>query len=239
MRQILTDPAKAPDIAADALGLPVAEPNVFAGQVVQSAIQTLLQPITRAQISALILAAVKARPAAVLVIVRVAVQGTPQNLHRDIVAAAVAGVPDPYSRGAGGKTLAESILDAAVNAGSGESRDALSASINSSLGTTAASQDPVANGTSAGTSATNGSEGSLAANAASGGGGFGGAGSGGGSSLEDPLATPTPSFTPVTAPTSTPVLAPISAPTPFPTPMPTPDPTPFPVPTPTPGPVSP
>jgi hypothetical protein len=238
VRHILSDPAKAPEIVADALGSPVAESTVFAGDVVCTAIDTLLRPVTRAQISALILAAVKARPAAVLAIVRAAVQCAPQHLDRDIVAAAVAGVPDPYRSAAGGKTLAESILDAAVNAGSGESRDALSAAIDSSLGQSNTPQDPVANETSVGTSATNGSEGSLAGNAA--GGGFGGGGGGGGN-IEDPLATitptPSPSPTLVTAPTPTAVS--ILASTPLPTPFPTPNPTPFPEPTSTPIPVSP
>jgi uncharacterized membrane protein YgcG len=232
-RDIRADPSKAPGVVARALGISVADPIVFAGQVVQSAIHTLLRPITRSQISALILAATKARPAAVLEIVRVAVRGTPKNLHRDIVAAAVAGVPDPYSRDAQGKTLAELILDVAVKAGAGENRDELSAGINAYLGSTANPVNPVANGTSG----SSGDEGSITGNAS--GGGFGGGGGGGGGSLESPLATPSPSSTPAPGPTATPVSTPIAAPTPFPTPMPTPDPTPFPVPTPTPVPVSP
>jgi hypothetical protein len=227
-QDIRADPSKAPDVVTRALGLSVEDPIVFAGQVVQSAIHTLLRPITRAQILALILAATKARPTAVLEIVRVGVRGTQCDLHRDIVAAAVAGLPDPYSRGAQGKTLAELILDVAVKAGCGESREELSAAIDSSLGNTAYPVNPVANGTSG----SSGSEGSVA-------GGFGGGGGG----LEDPLATPTPtpspSSTPASGPISTPVSTPIIAPIPFPTPMPTPDPTPFPIPMPTPVAVSP
>ena len=230
-RDIRADPSKAPGVVARALGISVADPIVFAGQVVQSAIHTLLRPITRAQISALILAATKARPTAVLEIVRVGVRGTQCDLHRDIVAAAVAGLPEPYSRGAQGKTLTELILDVAVKAGCGESREELSASIDSSLGSSANPVSPVATGTSG----SSGDEGSIAGNAS--GGGFGGGGGGG--SLESPLATPSASSTPAPGPTATPVSTPIAAPTPFPTPMPTPDPTPFPVPTPTPVPVSP
>jgi cell division septation protein DedD len=230
-RDIRADPSEAPEVVARALGISVADPIVFAGQAVQSAIHTLLRPITRSQISALILAATKARPAAVLEFVRVAVRGTPKNLHRDIVAAAVAGVPDPYSRDAQGKTLAESILDVAVKSGSGENRDELSASIDSSLGSSANRVSPVATGASG----SSGDEGSIAGNAS--GEGFGGGGGGG--SLESPLATPSTSSTPAPGPTATPVSTPIAAPTPFPTPMPTPDPTPFPIPTPTPVPVSP
>jgi uncharacterized membrane protein YgcG len=227
-RDIRADPSEAPEVVARALGISVADPIVFAGQAVQSAIHTLLRPITRSQISALILAATKARPAAVLEIVRVAVRGTPKNLHRDIVAAAVAGVPDPYSRDAQGKTLAESILDVAVKSGSGENRDELSASINSSLGSSANRVSPLA----AGASGSSGDEGSIAGNAS--GEGFGG----GGGSLESPLATPSASLTPAPGQPATPVSTPIAAPTLFPTPMPTPDPTPFPVPMPTPVPVS-
>jgi uncharacterized membrane protein YgcG len=230
-QDIRADPSKAPDVVTRALGLSVEDPIVFAGQVVQSAIHTLLRPITRAQISALILAATKARPTAVLEIVRVGVRGTQCDLHRDIVAAAVAGLPDPYSRGAQGKTLAELILDVAVKAGCGESREELSASINSSLGSSANPVSPVATGTSG----SSGDEGSIAGNAS--GEGFGGGGGGG--SLESPRATPSVSSNPAPGPTATPVSTRIAAPTPFPTPMPTPDPTPFPVPTPTPVPVSP
>ena len=217
-RDIRSDPSKAPDVVARALGISVADPIVFAGQVVQSAIHTLLRPITRAQISALILAAAKARPAAVLEIVRVAVRGTPKDLHRDIVAAAVAGVPDPYTRGTQGKTLAESILEVAVKSGTGENRDELSAGINEYLGSTANPVDPVANGTPG----SSGSEGGIAGNAASGGGGFGGAEGGGGGSLQSPLATPSPSSTPAPGPTATRVATPTAAPTHIPRPTPVP-----------------
>src|ERR1700730_8592719 len=55
VREIGTDPAKAPDIVKSALLADLPNPIVFAGQVVQSAIHTLLRPIPRAQISALIL----------------------------------------------------------------------------------------------------------------------------------------------------------------------------------------
>src|SRR6202011_9893 len=142
VREIGTDPAKAPDIVKSALLADLPNPIVFAGQVVQSAIHTLLRPIPRAQISALILAATKARPTAVLEIVRAAIRSTPKELHGDIVSAAVAGGPAPSSVTGQGKTLAKSILDAAVEAGSGESRESLSASINSALGSTPNSESP-------------------------------------------------------------------------------------------------
>jgi len=112
-------------------------------------------------------ALLKARPTAVLEIVRAAIRSTPKELHGDIVSAAVAGVPDPFSVNGQGKTLAESILDAAVEAGSGESRESLSASINSALGSTPNSESPAKTGTSSG----DGSSGSIAGAATGGGGG--------------------------------------------------------------------
>ncbi len=197
VREVDATPSKAPDIVRNALVADLPNPIVFAGQVVQCAIHALLRPITREQISALILAATKARPPAVLEIVRAAIRATPNELHGEIVAEAVAGVPDPNSLNAEGKTLAEAILDAALKAGSVENREALSASINSALGST--SDSPAKTGTSTGS----GSSGIT--------------GGGGGSGLiESPIADSTPT----SSPSSTPPFVP--EPTPLPTPTATP-----------------
>ena len=150
-RDIRTNPSKAPDVVKNAVSADVPDPIVFAGQVVRSAINNLQRPITRVQISALILAPTKARPPAVLEIVRVAVQATPKYLHRDIVAAAIAGVPDPYYRRVDrGETLAESILNVALKARSDQNRSELSASINSVPGNTPSSGSRAATRTSRG-----------------------------------------------------------------------------------------
>jgi hypothetical protein len=71
----------------------------FAGQAVAASIRGLGKQITPIAIGRIVLAAVEARPAAVLEIVRVAISQTRKDLHREIVAAAISGVAavaDPY-----------------------------------------------------------------------------------------------------------------------------------------------
>jgi hypothetical protein len=71
----------------------------FAGQAVAASIRGLGKKITRIGIGRIVLAAVEARPAAVLEIIRVAISQTRKDLHPEIVAAAesgVAAVGDPY-----------------------------------------------------------------------------------------------------------------------------------------------
>jgi hypothetical protein len=95
---IRANPLKAPDIVSEALVTDVSNPLTFAGHLLQRANKALGQNLNRVEIARIILAAVKARPEAVLEIVRGAIQTTPARFHSNIVAAAVAGIPDPYLR---------------------------------------------------------------------------------------------------------------------------------------------
>lgn len=87
---------KAPDIVAKAIQADPQHSVFYAGEVVRFALRGLGSSISELEISSLIAAAVNARPQAALQIVRVAVGEVPPRFHADIVAAAVADVPDPY-----------------------------------------------------------------------------------------------------------------------------------------------
>jgi hypothetical protein len=95
---IRMNPLKAPDIVSEALVTNVSNPLTFAGHLLQRANQALGQRLNQVEIARIVFAAVKARPQAALEIVRGAIQTTPARLHSNIVAAAVAGVPDAYLR---------------------------------------------------------------------------------------------------------------------------------------------
>ena len=69
----------------------------FSCQIVRAAISGFDGQANRVEVARLIFAAVKARPEEVLSIVGVAIENLPARLHRDIVGAAVAAVPDPYA----------------------------------------------------------------------------------------------------------------------------------------------
>jgi hypothetical protein len=95
---IRVNPLRAPDIVSEALVTNVSNPLTFAGHLVQRANQALGQKLNQVEIARIVLAAVRARPQAAIEIVRGAIQTTPARLHPNIVAAAVAGVPDAYLR---------------------------------------------------------------------------------------------------------------------------------------------
>jgi hypothetical protein len=95
---VRNEPTKAPAIVTSAISTSVSMPITFSGAAVGAAITGLGSSIDRVSISRLINAAGKARPEAILEIVRVAMHDTPKRLHRDIVSAAVLAVPDAYRR---------------------------------------------------------------------------------------------------------------------------------------------
>jgi len=92
------NPPRAPDIVARALGTSVSNPLTFAGHIVQRVIEAFGPNASQIEISFVVRAAVEARPEAVLEIVRAAIQASRPRFHSNIVAAAVAGVQDPYLR---------------------------------------------------------------------------------------------------------------------------------------------
>jgi hypothetical protein len=165
-QQIVADPGELRAIITRALRADVRDAIRYTGEVVGTVLRALPKPMTRMQVVTVIVAATKARPEAVLEIVRVAIQNTAKKLHRDVVAAAVAAVPNPYLRAAvqtgtggykattgQGPTLAESILQAALDAGSGENRDELSRSISAVLWSATALNSETADGSLFSTSA--------------------------------------------------------------------------------------
>jgi hypothetical protein len=95
---VRNEPTNAPVIVTSAISTSVTMPITFSGAAVGAAITGLGSSIDRVSISRLINAAGKARPEAILEIVRVAMHDTPKRVHRDIVAAAVLAVPDAYRR---------------------------------------------------------------------------------------------------------------------------------------------
>jgi hypothetical protein len=95
---IRVNPLKAPDIVSEALVTNVSNPLTFAGHLLQRASKALGQRMNQVEIARIVFAAVKVRPQAAIEIVRGAIQTTPARLHSNIVAAAVAGVPDAYLR---------------------------------------------------------------------------------------------------------------------------------------------
>jgi len=89
---------KASEIVSEALATDVSNPLTFAGHVLQRANRALGQKLNQVQVARIVFAAVKARPQAGIEIIRGAIQTAPVRLHPNIVAAAVAGVPDAYLR---------------------------------------------------------------------------------------------------------------------------------------------
>jgi hypothetical protein len=94
--QIRKDPTKAPEVVTRALEKEVPNPVPSACQVVGAAISGFDRKANRIEIARMIFAAVKARTEETLSIVGVAIENLPDSLHRDIVGAAVAALPDPY-----------------------------------------------------------------------------------------------------------------------------------------------
>jgi hypothetical protein len=96
--RIRADRLHTPEIVADALKADAREPILWVGTIVRAAISALGDSISKLEVARLIKAAVETRPDAVLQIVRTAVMETRPQLHPDILAAAVAAVPDPLIR---------------------------------------------------------------------------------------------------------------------------------------------
>jgi hypothetical protein len=95
---IRASPQRAPNIVTRELGTDVSNPLTFAGHIVQRGIEAFGPNPNQIEIALIVRAAVKARPTAVLEIVRAAIGASPPRFHSDVVAAAVAGVQDPYLR---------------------------------------------------------------------------------------------------------------------------------------------
>jgi hypothetical protein len=95
--EVRRDRPKAPDVVTKALRTKVPAPVPFSCEIVRAAIFGFDEQANRVEVARLIFAAVKARPEEVLSIVGVAIENLPGRLHRDIVGAAVAAVPDPYA----------------------------------------------------------------------------------------------------------------------------------------------
>ena len=161
--EVRQDRPKAPDVLTKALRTEVPTPVPFSCEIVRAAISGFDGKVNRVEVARLIFAAVKARPEEVLSIVGVAIENLPQRVHRDIVAAALAAVPDPFacispksvhspacsrtpdlevnsiiyepepSGSCKGITLAEADLQEALLTGTNESATALSATINDVL----------------------------------------------------------------------------------------------------------
>jgi hypothetical protein len=91
------DPTKAPDVVTRALKTQVPSPVSQSCEIVRAAIAGFDGRATRIGIARTVFTAVKTRPEEALGIVGVAIEDTPERLHRDIVGAAVAAVPDPYA----------------------------------------------------------------------------------------------------------------------------------------------
>jgi hypothetical protein len=151
-------PADAPILVRTAILSGSVKPITFTGIAIGAALNALGDSIDSVSVGRLVNAAGKARPEAILEIVRIAIRETPRRLHRDVVAAAVTAVPDAFAHvcahrvesedlagSAGGDdpigyepcqdtelTLAESILDVAVHSGSDSYAD-LSSALNDTL----------------------------------------------------------------------------------------------------------
>ena len=154
-QDVRKEPTKAPDFETHALAVEVHHTISFAGKSVRAALHVLGPAIYNHGLAARIIrAAILARPEAALEIVRDAVQETPPQVHSDIVGAATSSVPDPFEtvreiriredllvppeevwgyQPGNGPTLAEDILQAAIDAGSSESQYVLSSSVDTAL----------------------------------------------------------------------------------------------------------
>jgi hypothetical protein len=91
------NPPQAPGIVTRALRTEVPHPVPFSCEIVRAAIAGFGRQITRIGVVRTVYAAVQASPDETLSIVAVAIEDTPPALHRDIVGAAIAAVPDPYA----------------------------------------------------------------------------------------------------------------------------------------------
>gem|GEM_PF-4698072 len=91
------NPAQAPDIVTKALRTEVPHPVPMVCEIVRAAIAGFGAQITRIGVARTVYAAVQASPDETLSIVGVAIEDTPPALHRDVVGAAIAAVPDPYA----------------------------------------------------------------------------------------------------------------------------------------------
>jgi hypothetical protein len=147
-------PAQAPDIVTKALRTEVPHPIPTACEVVRAAIAGFGERITRIDVARTVYAAIHASPEETLGIVGVAIADTRPALHKDVVGAAIAAVPDPYAcvspdrlryipcnpdrtpvpnresmpiqpEPCDGPTLAEAILQEAILAGAVESEFAI------------------------------------------------------------------------------------------------------------------
>jgi hypothetical protein len=96
--RIRTDRLHTPEIVADALKADARQPILCVSTIVRAAIRALGNSISKLEVARLVKAAVETRPDAVLQIVRSAIMETRPQLHPDILAAAVAAVPDPFIR---------------------------------------------------------------------------------------------------------------------------------------------
>jgi hypothetical protein len=91
------DPTKAPDVVTRALKTQVPSPVPRSCEIVRAAIAGFDGRETKIAIARTVFAAVKTRPEEALAIVGAAIEDTPERIHRDIVGAGVAAVPDPYA----------------------------------------------------------------------------------------------------------------------------------------------
>jgi hypothetical protein len=91
------NPPQAADIVTRALRTEVPHPVPFSCEIVRAAIAGFGRQITRIGVVRTVYASVQASPDETLSIVAVAIEDTPPALHRDIVGAAIAAVPDPYA----------------------------------------------------------------------------------------------------------------------------------------------
>jgi hypothetical protein len=91
------NPANAPDIVTKALRTEVPHPVPASCEIVRAAIVAFGDQITRIEVARTVYAAVKASPDQTLSIVGVAIEDTRPALHQDVVAVAIAAVPDPYA----------------------------------------------------------------------------------------------------------------------------------------------
>jgi hypothetical protein len=95
---IRADRLHTPEIVAEALKANSREPILCVSTIVRAAIRALGSSISKLEAARLVKAAVETRVDAVLQIVRTAIMETRPQLHPDILAAAVAAVPDPFIR---------------------------------------------------------------------------------------------------------------------------------------------
>src|SRR5271166_2570537 len=86
-----------PEIVTKALRTEVPHPVPMSCEIVRAAIAGFGKQITRIGVARTVYAAVQASPGETLSIVSVAIEDTPPALHRDVVGAAIAAVPDPYA----------------------------------------------------------------------------------------------------------------------------------------------